>query len=97
MKSSYIAYRWLTAFGSMIVVPLIWLHHRFRGQDFSRFYQRMGHYAASAVPFRSGKPRIWVHAASVGEAGVASAITKEILKLVFSKYVKISVNKIFEL
>ena len=80
MKSSYVAYRWLTAFGSMLIVPLIWLHHRFRGQDFRRFYQRIGHYDASAVPARSGKPRIWIHAASVGEAGVASVLTKELLR-----------------
>jgi len=80
MRSSYVAYRWLTAFGSVILVPLIWLHHRFRGHDFNRFYQRMGHYALSAVPARSGKPRIWIHAVSVGEVGVASAITKELLQ-----------------
>lgn len=78
MRSSYVAYRWLTAFGSVGFVPLIWLHHRFRGHDFSRFYQRMGRYDASVLPARPGKPRIWIHAVSVGEVGVASAICKEL-------------------
>jgi 3-deoxy-D-manno-octulosonic-acid transferase len=80
MKSSYVAYRWLTACGSVILVPLIWLHHRFRGNDFNRFYQRMGRYALSAVAVRSGRPRIWIHAVSVGEVGVAAAICKELFR-----------------
>ncbi len=80
MRFSYVAYRWLTAFGSMVVVPLIWLHHRFRGHDFSRFHQRLGRYGRSPVPARSGTPRIWIHAASVGEVGVAAAIRKELVQ-----------------
>ncbi len=80
MKFTYAAYRWLTACGSVILVPLIWLHHRFRGQDFNRFYQRMGRYPDSAAPARSGKPHIWIHAVSVGEVGVAHALTKELLQ-----------------
>lgn len=78
MKFSYPAYRWLTACGSVVLVPLIWLHHRFRGHDFGRFYQRMGRYDASDVAVRSGRPRIWIHAVSVGEVGVAAAICKEL-------------------
>jgi 3-deoxy-D-manno-octulosonic-acid transferase len=79
-KSSYLAYRWLTACGSLVLVPLIWLHHRFRGHDFNRFYQRLGRYDASAVATRSGRPRIWIHAVSVGEVGVAAAICKELFR-----------------
>lgn len=80
MTSSYVAYRWLTACASVILVPLIWLHHRFRGHDFNRFYQRMGRYSQSAVADRPGRPRIWIHAVSVGEVGVASAICKELFR-----------------
>ena len=87
MKSSYVAYRWLTAFSSVILVPLIWLHHRFRGHDFNRFYQRMGRYPRSAMPVRSGRPRIWIHAVSVGEVGVAAAIGKEL----FHRYPQASI------
>lgn len=75
MNSSYIAYRLLTSCGSVIVVPLIWLHHRFRGKQFARFHQRMGRYPQSLGRVNNGcRPRIWIHAVSVGEAGVAAAL-----------------------
>lgn len=75
MNSSYTAYRLLTACSSVIAVPLIWLHHRFRGNQFERFHQRMGYYPPSLGRGRKGcRPRIWIHAVSVGEVGVAAAI-----------------------
>lgn len=74
MNSSYVAYKLLTACSSVIAVPLIWLHHRFRGRNFERFYQRLGRYPQSLVSGNTGHPRIWIHAVSVGEVGVAAAI-----------------------
>ena len=79
-KTSYAAYRMLTAGSSMFLLPLIWLHHRFRGDNFSRFYQRMGNYPPSVVQGLEGRPRIWIHAVSVGEVGVAAAIAKSLRK-----------------
>lgn len=74
MNASYFAYRWLTTAASTVVVPLIWLHHRFKGDDFERFHQRMGRYAQHLVPVHQRHPCIWIHAVSVGEVGVAAAI-----------------------
>lgn len=74
MNTGYVAYRWLTTAASTIVVPLIWLHHRFKGDDFERFHQRMGRYAQHLVPVHRRHPCIWLHAVSVGEVGVAAAI-----------------------
>jgi 3-deoxy-D-manno-octulosonic-acid transferase len=75
MNSSYIAYRLLTACSSVITIPLIWLHHRFRGKHFERFHQRMGHYPQSLGRSDKGcRQRIWFHAVSVGEVGVAAAL-----------------------
>jgi 3-deoxy-D-manno-octulosonic-acid transferase len=78
MNSSYSVYRLLTACSSLVLIPLIWLHHRLRGDDFQRFFQRMGRYPNAIVGTLEGRPRIWIHAASVGEVGVAAAIAKSL-------------------
>ncbi len=75
MNSSYSVYRLLTACSSVVLVPLIWLHHRFRGNNFSRFYQRMGYYPNTVAQALQSRPRIWIHAVSVGEVRVAAAVT----------------------
>jgi 3-deoxy-D-manno-octulosonic-acid transferase len=80
MNASYAAYRLLTACSSVVLVPLIWLHHRFRGDNFHRFYQRMGHYPACLAKSLPGRRRIWIHAVSVGEMGVAAAIAKTLVQ-----------------
>jgi 3-deoxy-D-manno-octulosonic-acid transferase len=74
MNSSYTAYRLLTACSSLVLIPLIWAHHRLRGDDFQRFFQRMGCYPKAVAATLQGRPRIWIHAVSVGEVGVATAI-----------------------
>jgi 3-deoxy-D-manno-octulosonic-acid transferase len=78
MNSSYVAYKLLTACSSVFAVPLIWLHHRFRGDHFERFYQRMGQYPESMRLGHCQRPRIWIHAVSVGEVGVAAAICRQL-------------------
>lgn len=76
MNASYKAYRLLTACSSLVFIPLIWVHHRLRGDDFHRFYQRMGRYPQTVAGLLKGRPRIWFHAVSVGEVGVAASIAK---------------------
>jgi 3-deoxy-D-manno-octulosonic-acid transferase len=76
MNFSYTVYRLLTALGSLVLVPLVWVHHRLRGKDFQRFYQRMGMYPPAVAGALGGRPRIWIHAVSVGEVGVAAAVAK---------------------
>jgi 3-deoxy-D-manno-octulosonic-acid transferase len=80
MNPSYTVYKWLTATSALVLVPLIWLHHRFRGHNFQRFYQRMGVYSPALRKKQNGQPRIWLHAVSVGEVGVAAAICKVLLR-----------------
>lgn len=79
MNLSYSAYKLLTAASALLLVPMIWLHHRFRGRDFQRFYHRMGAYPSAFKRKEMVCPRIWLHAVSVGEVGVAAAITKALL------------------
>jgi 3-deoxy-D-manno-octulosonic-acid transferase len=80
MNFGYLAYRMLTAAGASAIIPLIWLHHRNRGENFGRFYHRLGIYPEKLYKNRSGNPKIWLHAVSVGEVGVAAAIGDVLLK-----------------
>jgi 3-deoxy-D-manno-octulosonic-acid transferase len=76
MKFSYSAYRLLTTLGAPLLVPVVWVHHRLRGDDFQRFFQRMGMVPRSVAGAFDGRPRIWIHAVSVGEVGVAAAVAE---------------------
>jgi 3-deoxy-D-manno-octulosonic-acid transferase len=76
MKFSYTVYRLLTALGSLVLVPLVWVHHRLRGSDFQRFFQRIGTVPPAVAGALGGRPRIWIHAVSVGEVGVAASVAK---------------------
>lgn len=79
MNSSYLAYKLLTTAAAPFVLPLIWMHHRFRGDNFQRFFQRIGIYPPGLIRRIAHRPRIWIHAVSVGEAGVAAAIGEALL------------------
>jgi 3-deoxy-D-manno-octulosonic-acid transferase len=80
MNLGYLIYRMLTTAGAAVVIPLIWLHHRYRGTDFGRFYHRLGNYPDKLCRGLVGSPKIWLHAVSVGEVGVAAAIGKVLLQ-----------------
>jgi 3-deoxy-D-manno-octulosonic-acid transferase len=81
MNFSFKAYRLLTTIGSLAVVPLVWVHHRLRGDDFQRFFQRIGMVPQVVAGALGGRPRIWIHAVSVGEVGVAAAVAKSLRTL----------------
>jgi 3-deoxy-D-manno-octulosonic-acid transferase len=78
MNSSYSVYRLLTTIGSLVVIPMVWVHHRLRGDDFQRFFQRMGRIPQVVDEALGGRPRIWIHAVSVGEVGVAAAVAESL-------------------
>ena len=80
MNLGYLTYRMLTTASASVIIPLIWLHHRNRGQNFGRFYHRLGIYPGDLCKKFSGNPKIWLHAVSVGEVGVAAAIGNILLQ-----------------
>ncbi len=80
MNLGYLTYRMLTTASAAVVIPLIWLHHRYRGTNFSRFYHRLGNYPEKLYKGLVGSPKIWLHAVSVGEVGVAAAIGNVLLQ-----------------
>lgn len=80
MNLGYLTYRMLSTLSASVLVPLIWLHHRNRGDNFGRFYHRLGIYPAHLFHPVSGTPSVWLHAASVGEVGVAASIGNVLLE-----------------
>ncbi|MFZ1986748.1 MAG: 3-deoxy-D-manno-octulosonic acid transferase [Desulfatitalea sp.] len=67
-----------TCAGLSLIAPL-WLRHRNNPEDRERFRQRLGWYPPSIRnEFQQG-PRVWLHAVSVGEVGVAAAIIPSLL------------------
>ena len=76
MNFIHLAYRLFGSAFAMALLPSIWLHHNIRGRDLDRFYQRLGFYPATLRSHLQGAPRIWLHAVSVGEVGVAAAVAQ---------------------
>lgn len=62
-----------TAVGMAAFTPA-WLYYKRNRDDLERFYQRLGYYPETLRNQMHGRPRIWLHAVSVGEVGVAAAI-----------------------
>lgn len=85
MSLSYVVYRQLTNILFLILFPLIRLYTRLSGRYIDSIDQRLGVYSQALKRRFVGVPkicpRIWVHAASVGEVSVASTIIEELIRL----------------
>jgi len=75
MNALHFAYNLIGTAG-LALAPLVWLHQRRHAEDLERFHQRLGRYPQSLQGRFRGRPRIWLHAVSVGEVGVAGAIVR---------------------
>ncbi len=63
------------AFGlSLIVLPAIWCHEKKDPERKAALTQRLGYDLHPQHPVTPGRPRIWIHAVSVGEVKAAEAI-----------------------
>ncbi len=71
MSPAYAAYRLITSAAFAAGFPLLFPLSRCLGVDRTEMRQRLGMVPADAVRSASGRPRIWTHAVSVGEAGAA--------------------------
>ncbi len=76
MNPIHLAYNLIGHGSALALIPLLWLHDRFQGRNSDRFRQRLGFYPETLRQGFQGNPRIWLHAVSVGEVGVAAAIIK---------------------
>ena len=74
MNPYHFTYNFL-AFGiSLIVLPAIWCHERKNPERKAALTQRLGYDLPSLGPVMPGRPRVWIHAVSVGEVKAAEAI-----------------------
>lgn len=74
MNIYHLAYNLIGAGFGAALVPAMWLRSRRDSDTRDRFHQRLGHYPRVLRQRFRGGPRIWFHAVSVGEVGVAAAI-----------------------
>jgi 3-deoxy-D-manno-octulosonic-acid transferase len=70
-----------TGAGLSLVAPL-WLRHKNHPEERERLRQRLGCYPAGIQETLGDGPRIWLHAVSVGEVGVAAAIAQSLTEQV---------------
>jgi len=77
---AYYTYRILTTLLFPLFVPLFWVYSRLTGRFRQSFSQMLGVRSNCMPTIPSGQPRIWIHAVSVGEVGVAFAIIEALQK-----------------
>ena len=82
MNFAYKAYNFLNVVLFFILFPPFWLYTRLTGRFRDGLGQRLGFYPKSLVAAISGSPRIWIHAASVGEVNGAVAIIESLRRLI---------------
>jgi 3-deoxy-D-manno-octulosonic-acid transferase len=80
MNFAYRAYNFLTIALFFIFLPPFWFYTRLTGRFSEGLGQRFGFYPKSLVDGISGSPRIWIHAASVGEVNGAAAIIESLIR-----------------
>jgi 3-deoxy-D-manno-octulosonic-acid transferase len=81
MNFAYKAYNFLNIGLFFILLPPFWFYTRLTGRFGDGLGQRLGFYHKSLVTTISGFPRIWIHAASVGEVNGAVAIIESLTRL----------------
>ncbi|MBW2144862.1 MAG: 3-deoxy-D-manno-octulosonic acid transferase [Deltaproteobacteria bacterium] len=70
----YISYTILTSMLFILLLPAFWLYTRVTGRYTGHLNERLGFVSPETVQNISGHPRIWIHAASLGEVKVAASI-----------------------
>lgn len=78
MDKCYYLYRWTGSLLFYAAVPLIWLYQFFGGFVPESLFRRLGFFPKQRSG--SGRPGIWIHAASVGEVGAAVPIVNALFK-----------------
>ncbi|MBW1840979.1 MAG: 3-deoxy-D-manno-octulosonic acid transferase [Deltaproteobacteria bacterium] len=82
MNVAYRAYRVLSTCLFLTLFPFFYLYSRITGRHHESLSQRLGIYPDSVERDIDRMPRIWIHAASVGEVRVAEAIIAPLAGLI---------------
>ncbi|RPI75555.1 MAG: 3-deoxy-D-manno-octulosonic acid transferase [Desulfobacteraceae bacterium] len=81
MHPIHTVYKTLTEGLFLIGFPPLWLYTRLTGKYQEGLRERLGFVPLERTAELNGSPRIWIHAASLGEIKVAAALEKALLKL----------------
>jgi 3-deoxy-D-manno-octulosonic-acid transferase len=74
MNILYLPYTLLTSALSVLFIPSLWTYTRLTGRYARHFKERLGLLPSHVVKKIGGRPRIWLHAVSLGEVKVAASI-----------------------
>ena len=77
----WMLYNILFAIGYTLMLPKFFIRMRRRGGYRADFGQRLGRFAPEVAARLAEKPRVWVHAVSVGEANLAGAVLRELRRV----------------
>jgi 3-deoxy-D-manno-octulosonic-acid transferase len=92
MSSLYNAYKALTSGVFLTCLPPFWLYTRLSGRYRKGFGERLGFLPGTIPEKRTGSPRIWIHAASLGEVKVAGAVADHFHAQVPESEIVVSTN-----
>lgn len=81
MSLMYHIYRQATTFLFLLGLPFLKLYSFLTGRYTESIDQRLGFYHVKSPDSTKKSPRIWMHAASVGEVSVAAVIAEEIRRI----------------
>ena len=81
MNFAYKAYNFLSTGFFLTFFPPFWFYTRLTGRYRESINQRLGSYPNALLDAITGSPRIWIHAASVGEVSAAVAIIESLALL----------------
>jgi 3-deoxy-D-manno-octulosonic-acid transferase len=92
MSFLYSAYKALTSGVFLTCLPPFWLYTRLSGRYRKGFGERLGFLPGTIPEKRAGSPRIWIHAASLGEVKVARAVADHLHGQVPESEIVVSTN-----
>jgi 3-deoxy-D-manno-octulosonic-acid transferase len=92
MSFLYDVYRALTSGVFLTCLPPFWLYTQLSGRYRKGFGERLGFLLGTVHQKRAGSPRIWIHAASLGEVKVARAVAGHLHQQVPSSEIVVSTN-----
>ena len=81
MKLLYGAYFTLSSGLFLSLFPAVWFYTLITGKYRRHYKERLGIFPPEVVQGLKGRPRIWMHAASLGEVKVAASIVKALRRM----------------
>jgi 3-deoxy-D-manno-octulosonic-acid transferase len=92
MSFLYNAYKALSTGAFLTCIPPFWVYTRLSGRHQNGLKERLGLLPETIAPKEPGCPRIWIHAASLGEVKVARAVADALHRRVPGSDMVVSTN-----